>query len=198
MGDREEMLAALRRSGAPPAPLPDLAGLGLGVHFDDPAEAFARSLAGVAGTCVRVADVAGAQRALEELPVYRGAAVMVSLVAGVGRSDIDLGALSDPHELEGIDLAVVPGEFAVAENGAVWVDGAALPHRAVFVITEHLVLVVGANAVVHDMHEAYARVAARRIGYGVFISGPSKTADIEQALVIGAQGPRSCTVLLVG
>jgi L-lactate dehydrogenase complex protein LldG len=68
----------------------------------------------------------------------------------------------------------------------------------VFVVTEHLVLVVDAAAVVNDMHEAYARLADRPVGYGLFISGPSKTADIEQALVIGAQGARSCTVVLVG
>ncbi len=48
------------------------------------------------------------------------------------------------------------------------------------------------------MHEAYARLAPREIGYGLFISGPSKTADTEQALVIGAQGARRCTVFLVG
>jgi L-lactate dehydrogenase complex protein LldG len=60
------------------------------------------------------------------------------------------------------------------------------------------VLVVDAREVVNDMHEAYARLEPREVGYGLFISGPSKTADIEQALVIGAQGARSCTVFLVG
>jgi L-lactate dehydrogenase complex protein LldG len=79
------------------------------------------------------------------------------------------------------------------------VDGAKLcPLREVFVITEHLVLVVDAASLVHDMHRAYARLGERPVGYGLFISGPSKTADIEQSLVIGAQGARSCTVVLVG
>ena len=65
-------------------------------------------------------------------------------------------------------------------------------------IAEHLVLVVEAATVVSDMHAAYARLAERPVAYGTFIAGPSKTADIEQALVIGAHGARSCTVLLVG
>ena len=47
------------------------------------------------------------------------------------------------------------------------------------------------------MHEAYERLSSFDEGYGVFISGPSKTADIEQSLVIGAQGPLSTTVFLV-
>jgi L-lactate dehydrogenase complex protein LldG len=87
----------------------------------------------------------------------------------------------------------------VAENGAVWVKGESLGrHRAVFVIPEHLVLVVRAADVVNDMQEAYARITLPRPGYGLFISGPSKTADIEQSLVIGAHGARSCAVFVVG
>jgi L-lactate dehydrogenase complex protein LldG len=142
--------------------------------------------------------MAAAHVALSELPHVRAARKIVSLVPGVGQGNIDLAAITDPRQLEGLDLAVIPGDLAVAENGAVWVDGALLLHRAVFVIAEHLALVVDTTTVVNDMHEAYARLSAREVGYGLFISGPSKTADIEQSLVIGAQGARSCTVLLVG
>jgi L-lactate dehydrogenase complex protein LldG len=79
----------------------------------------------------------------------------------------------------------------------VWVEGRALHHRAVFVIANHLALVVRARDIVHHMHEAYQRLAGRPRGYGLFISGPSKTADIEQVLVVGAQGARTCTVLVI-
>ena len=196
MATRDAFLAALRRSAPREVPRPDLSALG--VKFPDPAKQFAASLAGVGGAAVRVPDRAAADRATRELPVYREAKRVVSLVPGVGEANVALQALPGPHALEGLDVAILPGELAVAENGAVWVDGGGFHHRVVFVVPEHLVLVVDAANVVNDMHEAYARLAGRPIRYGLFISGPSKTADIEQALVIGAQGARSCTVLLVG
>jgi L-lactate dehydrogenase complex protein LldG len=193
---RDEILAALRRAALPAQPPPDLTGLG--VRFYDPIQQLAESVAAVGGTFVRVADLASTHRRVAELPVHRGAKQVVSLVDGVGRNDLDLAALADPRQLASLELAILPGEMAVAENGAVWVDGAALAHRAVFVIAEHLALVVQARDVVNDMHEACARLAAGPPRYGTFISGPSKTADIEQSLVIGAHGARSLTLFLVG
>jgi L-lactate dehydrogenase complex protein LldG len=197
VGTREDLLAALRRNAPREVPLPDLSALG--ARFADPAARYVEALAAVGGTCLRVADLAAADRALRELAPWREARRTVSLVPGVGEGNVDLAAVRAPRDLEGLDVAILPGELAVAENGAVWLAAAELPQRALFVITEHLVLVVEAAAVVNDMHEAYARLAARpAAAYGVFVAGPSKTADIEQALVIGAQGARSCTVLLVG
>ena len=90
------------------------------------------------------------------------------------------------------------GEFAVAENGAVWLTDARLKHRATLFITQHLALVVPRNEIVNNMHEAYQRLQFSGRGYGLFLSGPSKTADIEQSLVIGAHGARSLTVFLLG
>jgi L-lactate dehydrogenase complex protein LldG len=196
VASREELLAALRRNAPPAAPLPSLAALG--ARYADPAQQFAESLAGVGGTCLRAPDLAAVDRMIAELPFRAAARKVASLVPGLAAGTVDPAAIADPHQLEGLELAVLPGELAVAENGAVWVDGRNLPHRALFVITEHLALVVDAARVVTDMHEAYRRLAHEPVGYGLFISGPSKTADIEQALVIGAQGARSCTVFLVG
>ena len=196
MPSREEILTALRRNAPPVTPLPDLSSLG--VRYADPAKQFAEVLAAVGGACLRVPDLAAARRAFAELPFRAAARRIASLVPAVAEGDTALADVADPHQLEGLDVAVLPGELAVAENGAVWIDGRHLIHRAVFVIAEHLVLVVDAHDLVNDMHQAYARLIGREVGYGLFVSGPSKTADIEQALVIGAHGARSCTVLLVG
>jgi L-lactate dehydrogenase complex protein LldG len=196
VASRDVILAALRRNAPPAVAAPGLDGLG--VAFADPVAQLAESVIAVGGACARVADLAAADVAVAGLPQLARAARVASLVPGVGRPTVDLAGITDPRSLADLDLAIWPGELAVAENAAVWVDGRALPHRAVFVITDHLVLVVHARDVVHHMHQAYDRLAGRPRNYGLFISGPSKTADIEQVLVVGAQGARTCTVVVIG
>jgi hypothetical protein len=93
------------------------------------------------------------------------------------------------------DAMIVRGRFAVAENAAVYVDAADLAQRSDIVRRAHLVVVVPADAVVPTMHEA-VRLMPTGAGCGWFLSGPSKTADIEQSLVFGAQGSRTHRVVL--
>lgn len=195
MDSRGRILDALRAAAAPSAPAPDLSAAG--VRFEDPLAKLADAIAAVAGALVRVRDPAALREAVAALAATVGAARVASAVPGVP-GNVDLAGVRDGHALEGLGLAVLPGAFAVAENGAVWVSGEALRPRGVFVITEHLALVVSAADVVSDMHEAYRRITFSGAGFGTFIAGPSKTADIEQALVIGAHGARSCTVFLLG
>jgi L-lactate dehydrogenase complex protein LldG len=134
---------------------------------------------------------------LRHFDPFRSAKKTVSCVSGVGCTNFDLEAVSDPHQLEDVDFAVLPGQLAVAENAAVWVTDEAVPHRVLYFLPQHLALIVPAESLVHNMHEALARVAPAEGSFGCFISGPSKTADIEQSLVIGAHGARSMTVYLV-
>jgi L-lactate dehydrogenase complex protein LldG len=195
MGAREEILSAVRSARVPARDYPGVEGLGL--QIDDATARFVEMIATVGGTCLRVPDLASADGALRELPAYREARRLVTLVSGVGEGTFDPALVADPHDLGNLDLCVVPAELGVAENGAVWIDGRRLPHQALIVIAEHLVVVVDARTLVADMHQAYARVSVGR-GFGLFLAGPSKTADIEQSLVIGAHGARSCMVLLVG
>lgn len=102
-----------------------------------------------------------------------------------------------PLDLKDVDLAIIKGELGVAENGAIWVTEKQLPLRILPFITQHLVIVLEKDKIVENMHQAYQRVDVTATGFGVFIAGPSKTADIEQSLVKGAQGARSLLVVLI-
>ena len=109
-------------------------------------------------------------------------------------ADKDPDMVSEASELADVDLGVVKGETAVAENGCVWVSQT-MKERAVMFISQCLVIIVDRNDIVNNMHEAYDRVG--QYGYGCFISGPSKTADIAQALVMGAQAAREVSVVIL-
>lgn len=104
---------------------------------------------------------------------------------------------NDPHELSDLSLAVIQGQFGVAENGAVWLDEEDLEFRVLPFITEHLVIVLDKTKLVGNMHQAYAKIGNTSSGFGLFTAGPSKTADIEQSLVIGAHGAKSLKVALI-
>ena len=104
---------------------------------------------------------------------------------------------TDPHSLEHIDLAIVKGELGVSENGAIWITGNKSLVRALPFITNDLVIVLSKESLCLHMLAAYDIIAERDRNFGVFISGPSKTADIEQCLVVGAHGAMSLTVFLV-
>lgn len=104
---------------------------------------------------------------------------------------------SDPHELEDLGLAILDGQFGVAENGAIWLEDSNLGLRALPFITEHLVIVLDRNKLVETMHHGYELIGNAKSGFGLFIAGPSKTADIEQSLVIGAHGAKSLRVVMV-
>lgn len=171
------------------------------VTYDDPVAQFLTITELIGGRALVVADCAAAHRELANLAGYTSDAAQVSLVPGVGTSTIDVETTETPHELADLMWGVLPGELGVAENGAVWVTEQICRHRAIYFLCEHLVLVLPKEAIVHNMHQAYERL--RGFGtddqppFGTMLAGPSKTADIEQSLVIGAQGPRSLVVFLV-
>ena len=113
------------------------------------------------------------------------------------KGNVDLQAVTDPSELKQVDVAVIPGQVGVAENAAIWVTEEDCVHSALPVICQHLILVLSKKQLVGNLHEAYQKIQIDQSGYGVFIAGPSKTADIEQSLVIGAQGARSLTIVFI-
>jgi len=102
--------------------------------------------------------------------------------------------LDQLYELETI---VLNGRFGVAENGAIWIEETDVSHRLIPFVAQHIIIRLDKKEIVYDMHEAYRRIQLQETGFGVFISGPSKTADIEQHLVYGAHGARSLVVVLI-
>ena len=105
--------------------------------------------------------------------------------------------VSNGLDLEAVDVLEIDGMFGVAENGAIWLSDQFLPNRVAPFICQHLVIYVAKSEVVATLHEAYERLDGNYADFGLFLSGPSKTADIEQSLVIGAHGARSLTIVLI-
>jgi L-lactate dehydrogenase complex protein LldG len=190
---RRRILEALRGAQVDAAPLPPLDGIGM--QFPDAWATFADVLQQVGGQLEQLRPGASLAEFLPAtVPAFADAQRICSLVPDV-LGNVKLADIDDPHQLADVDLVVARAHFAVAENGAVWCDDHDLPHRVLYFITRHLILLVDGRQIVHNMHQAYERLRFEEAGFGVFISGPSKTADIEQSLVIGAHGARSLTVV---
>ena len=189
MSSRAAILAAIRAARPTDnAPLPDPAeGLGNLIRAADLEERFTAAVVAAGGTCLRGSLAAAQYQADgEEGRVW-------SNLTSVPHDD-ERG----PAAMADLALAIVHGSFGVAENGAIWVPIAPGQHRSHLFLAQRLLLLVDPADLVADMHAAYARLGATTLPpYGVFIAGPSKTADIEQTLVLGAHGPCELTVLLV-
>ena len=103
----------------------------------------------------------------------------------------------DPHGLDTLDVVVCESALGVAENGAVWIATSDSTLRAALFLATRVVIAIAESNLVADLHQAYERIDVRAHTFGAFIAGPSKTADIEQSLVIGAHGPKELTLVLV-
>lgn len=193
---RDRILESLRSATLPDTPRP--ARQFAPIQYDDVQAAFLSSLKAVGGTGLAAKDDSDFLEQLQSLPAFQNAQHIASCIPGIADADVDLKSVCDPHDLEQLDLLIARGEFGVAENGAIWVTGSQVSHRAAYFICQHLILVVAAGQLVHNMHDAYERLTFKEPGFGLFLSGPSKTADIEQSLVMGAHGARSLTVFLLG
>lgn len=191
---RESILNAVKKNKPESLPLPaiDLS------HFDEDinlVETFIENLNFVGGQAIQLNSISEIDAEIKKL--YPNATKTVSCVKESSLGTISINNETDPHGLEDIDLAIIKGELAVAENGAIWVSENDFTIRALPFITNDLILVVSKNDIYLHMHHVYEAISKRERTFGVFISGPSKTADIEQCLVVGAHGAMSLTVFIV-
>ncbi len=191
---RELILREIRSSKLIEASLPeiDVKQFSAGSHLID---VFVQNVEAVGGRSISVNNEKEILKHVQNL--FPDARQIISFVKGVDIGTVDSKKISTARELDKLDLAVIRGQFGVAENGAVWISDQNFDHRSIPFIASHVVIVLHQNDIVENMHEACLRITGFNDGYGVFVSGPSKTADIEQSLVIGAQGPMSLTIFAV-
>ena len=176
--------------------MPDLSQL-TPITFDDPVAEFIRKTTTTAGAKV-IEMKAGDDINTKVREAYPNATLVASNIPGVeAQLNPDNATV---EELEKADVGVIEGKIGVAENACVWIPQT-MKERAVCLASEQLVIILRRDAIVNNMHEAYERIAAseeyfKEYKFGTFISGPSKTADIEGALVYGAQAARGVTVVI--
>lgn len=165
-----------------------------GIKFENKFEMFSTMIESVGGKAFLI-ERQELDKTIKEL--YSEEKQIASNVDFCSLGNFDANSVDDPHLLKDIDLAVVKGNFAVAENGAIWMKNESNRHRSLYFIAQNIVIVIDEKDIVNNMHEAYEKINFENSGFGVFISGPSKTADIEQSLVIGAHGPKSGYVIFI-
>lgn len=193
MSSREEILANIKANidpkqiDLPQTNIPH-------VHFADKDAQFAKALKSVGGNAIWLENQNIDEFVLEHYP---DAKVIASNCKDVTCNTKHPNKAKSPQSLKDVELAIIEGEFGVAENGAVWVKNPNDKYRALYFLAQQLLIIVKKDAIVDTMHEAYESIRFDDSCYGLFISGPSKTADIEQALVIGAHGPTEACVLFV-
>jgi L-lactate dehydrogenase complex protein LldG len=188
-GSREKILARIGKSNSA-QPLPD-------IRMDSPdltdhTSNYIAVLERIGGKAVVVEKWSDIQKYIDQHCTEYNR--IVSAIPQLPITDIPL---TDSHALENVDLAVMRGHFGVAENGATWITDECMGDRALPFIAHNLALVIAKSAIIPTLHQAYERINAQHYDFGTFIAGPSKTADIEQSLVLGAHGPKSLIVFLL-
>ena len=192
MSSRQHILANIKKKQPAFASVPDV--VVDAIRYPDLFVQFSTVLTTIGGTVLEATSVA------EITQQIRATFPTAKRIVAIG-ADLNDGAnaplASDPHELENVDVAVLQGLMGVAENGAIWIADRAMGDRALPFICQHLVLIISKGSIVNNLQEAYQKIGNSSYALGTFIAGPSKTADIEQSLVLGAHGAKSLTVFVL-
>ena len=191
MSAREKILSAITANKPPLVSLPVM-DLQQVTNCDDLVAKFTTTLAGIGGQVLHLKNVS-------ELESIIGDEMQTGKLVYNALHDVsgELSSSQNATVLEPVEKAFIKASIGVAENGSVWVKESQMVNRLLPFICQHLVIVLEKEKLVATMHQAYQQINVFEEGFGVFIAGPSKTADIEQSLVIGAHGARSMTVYLL-
>lgn len=192
MSSRESILKALAQNQPKSSPLPVL-------DFPvtdilNPVDRFKEILSAIGGAAH---SVNGYEEIAEVIKAsYNTDSRIVNLVPELKMGE-SLECCGDPHSLDDVELAIIRGRLGVAENAAIWITDDMLPQRVLPFITQNLAVVIAKESIVPMMLQAYDIIGNAEYGFGAFIAGPSKTADIEQSLVLGAHGSKSMRVFII-
>lgn len=193
MSSKEEILKKYRANVKQKFDMPRLDDI-KAVSYPDSLAQFVTMSKTVGGQVVEIAEGQDINAKIREL--FPDAKEIASNLTEVTIATRNPDTVEQASDLNGTDVGVIQGMFGVAENGCIWIPQT-MKEKAVCFISENLVILLKRTEIVNNMHEAYRRIEFNNYGYGSFISGPSKTADIAQVLVMGAQAARSVTVFLI-
>ncbi len=193
MNSREKILEDVLNNQPQTSPLPDVS-MFQGDNTDT-VQKYINIFKTIGGFAYLVDDIAGVKLLINEQ--FNATKRIVTTLPELSDTAELLSTTVDPHTFEDVELAVIKAHFAVAENGAVWLTEDVMGQRIIPYICQHLAVIVSAESIVPTLHEAYAQIGTGDYSFAGFIGGPSKTADIEQALVLGAHGPLTMTVFIM-
>ena len=193
MSSRETILNAITANKPANVELPVINSSSI-IQFDVLVHQFETVLHSIGGAAIKLSSV---QELKNELEANKATGQhIVNRISSLGDVANSISTLH-AEQLATVDIAYLQGEVAVAENGCIWLPESNMGNRLLPFICQHLVLLISKKDIVATMHDAYKMVDTAKEGFGVFIAGPSKTADIEQSLVIGAHGARSLVVYIL-
>ncbi len=164
-----------------------------GIVYTDKVEQFCQMMHAVGGEAVVLKEGEDVNDIIRQR--YPKATRIASVMPAITCATLNPDQVERAQDLDGTDVAVIAGEIGVAENAAVWIPQT-VKYKALYFIAEALVILLDKDRIVDNMHQAYWLLENEDYEFGTFISGPSKTADIEQALVMGAHGSRDVLVIL--
>lgn len=195
MSNKEDILKKYRSNIHERFEMPDLSDI-TPITYKEPLSQFIEMSKNVGGNIIEVKENQDINALVKEL--YPDAKEIASNLSEITIATRNPDTIENAQALNGTDVGIIRGMFGVAENGCIWIPQQ-MKEKAVCFISENIVILLRKSQIVNNMHEAYKQIAfdSKYDGYGTFISGPSKTADISQVLVMGAQAARSVTILLM-
>ena len=195
MSNKEDILKKYRSNIHERFEMPDLSDI-TPITYKDPLSQFIEMSKNVGGNIIEVKENQDINALVKEL--YPDAKEIASNLSEITIATRNPDTIENAQALNGTDVGIIRGMFGVAENGCIWIPQQ-MKEKAVCFISENIVILLRKSQIVNNMHEAYKQIAfdSKYDGYGTFISGPSKTADIAQVLVMGAQAARSVSILLM-